>query len=305
MVEKPPKLILDGVMRTSLRIAFCLAALLPARGALADDDNGLKVDVVVDMTEPGEKYPRPTPDHPVYFYPIIKGYTLGEGVIDGQKPLPPTPEVQHAFVKALAEQGYRVATRQSPPSLLLMFWWGYKTPIFIGESNGGLAANNPNNGLVGGAPGSGAGLAQALQNGVVPTNQLTNETEMEEIVFGANYEHNTNQYNANIKLESLNAQVRVPRYYVMVSALDFKEAMKKNYIVLWTARMSTPIYDHTLDQVFASLVDAGAPMFGRNTKGPEWPFLTVPVVPLGHVEVGTPYVKTYPSAPAAPPAAKQ
>src|ERR1700733_11813401 len=93
-------------MPPSLRIAFCLVALFPARAALDDDDNGLRVDVVVDMTEAGKQIPRPTPDHPAYYYPVIRGYTEGGNILVGEKPPPPTADVMHMIAKALAEQGY-------------------------------------------------------------------------------------------------------------------------------------------------------------------------------------------------------
>jgi uncharacterized protein (DUF2461 family) len=82
---------------------------------------------------------------------------------------------------------------------------------------------------------------------------------------------------------------RYPRYFLMVSALDFKAALRKEYIVLWTARVSTDLTGHSLDEVLPSLIAAGAPMFGRDTNGPD--FSDRPIVPMGHVEVGTAVLK--------------
>jgi len=42
-----------------------------------------------------------------------------------------------------------------------------------------------------------------------------------------------------------------------------------------------------------------APMLGRDTNGPE--ITSVPAVPVGHVEVGAPYVKIDRANPAIPP----
>jgi len=274
--------------------ALCLAILLPALGALADDANepvrggaaaskdigvritisrhevspaarafnAIKVVVVVDVADAGKKFPPPTPAHPTYFYPVTRGYTVGQGFVEGEKPPPPTAAVQHLIALALAKQGYLVATTQSPPSLLLMFWWGYKAPVI-----------------------SGAGL--------LPTDVMTNETELEELVFGSHHDRNTYEYNPSLRLQALTAAARVPRYYVTVSALDFAAATReKKVVILWTAHISTELYGHTLEEVLPTLIATGAPQFGRDTGGALWPFKSVQLAPMGHVEVGTPYLRT-------------
>jgi hypothetical protein len=278
------------------RFAFCLAALLPARVVRADDDNNLKVDVVVDMTDEGEKITRPTPAHPAYYYPVVRGYTQAGDVVAGEKTPPPTPEVWRLIGKTLAEQGYQMGSKVSPPSLLLMFWWGYKAPIFVGASSGGAGSTNSG---AGGAPG-GNNVERMLQAGVMPSNVMVNGNEMEQLVFGSNHDRNTYSANPTTRMDSLNFESRIPRYYVTISALDFAAAtQQKKLVVLWTAYMSTGLTGHTLDQVLPSLIAAGAPMWGRDTDGAQWPLKEVPIVPMGHVVVGTPYVNAPGSTPAA------
>jgi len=301
-------------MNASFRLVLCLAALLSARAALADDDSAIKVDVVVDITDAGKNIPRPTPAHPAYFYPYTCGYTLGQGFVGSEPPPPPTVEVQRLIAKALAEQGYLLATKKSPPSLVLIFWWGYKAPVMEGETDGGAASvHSKNGGGIGGSPAAAGnknnslqgGLAyqvgEAVQAGLLPTNQLTNGSEMEDLVFGSNNDRNTSEWHPSLRLQALNDEARTARYYVTVSALDFAAAaQRKQPIVLWTAHMSTDLYGHTLDQVLPSLIAAGAPLFGKDTGGALWPLPLVPLTPMGRVEVGTPYVKTYPTPPTAP-----
>ena len=267
------------------RLAFCLAALIPARTVRADDenDNNLKIDVVTDVSDDGQKITRPTPAHPAYFFPIVKGYTQAGDVVAGEKAPPPTQDVWALIYKALADQGYRMASKGSPPSLLLVFWWGYKAPIFVGASSGGAGSMNSG---AGASPGSNS-VAQALQSGVLPTNVMVNGNEMEQLVLGSNHDRNTYQANSSPRMYALNYASRVPRYYVTVSALDFG------------------LYGHSLDQVLPSLIAAGAPMFGRDTNGAQWPFKELPIVPMGHVVVGTPYVSNPGSPPPAAPAAAQ
>lgn len=272
---------------------LCLAILLPSLVALAEEDNApvrggaaatksigvritisrhevspaarafneIKVAVVVDMTDAGKKFPQPTPAHPTYFYPVTRGYTVGQGLIEGEKPPPPTAAVQHLIALALAKQGYLVATSQSPPSLILTFWWGYKAPVMNG------------------AP--------------LPTDVMTHETELEELVFGSSHDRNTYEYNPSLRLQALAGAASVPRYYVTVSALDFAAATReKKIVVLWTAHVSTGLYGHTLEEVLPTLIATGAPQFGKDTGGAVWPFKSVQMVPMGHVEVGAPYLGT-------------
>jgi len=286
------------------RLAFCLAALIPARTVRADDenDNNLKIDVVTDVSDDGQKITRPTPAHPAYFFPIVKGYTQAGDVVAGEKAPPPTQDVWALIYKALADQGYRMASKGSPPSLLLVFWWGYKAPIFVGASSGGAGSMNSG---AGASPGSNS-VAQALQSGVLPTNVMVNGNEMEQLVLGSNHDRNTYQANSSPRMYALNYASRVPRYYVTVSALDFDAMIKhKQYVIYWTEYISTGLYGHSLDQVLPSLIAAGAPMFGRDTNGAQWPFKELPIVPMGHVVVGTPYVNNPGSPPPAAPAAAQ
>ena len=264
-------------------------------GSVADSTSGrgLMVDVVVDVTQAGKAVARPAPDQPAYYFPVTPGYSEGGDVLGGEKPPPPTAEVQHLIAKALYDQGYRVMNKAHQPSLLLIFWWGYKAPIILGERSTDQSSFNT------GAPspsGGGGGTFTSNQQGAtavfqlallgkLPANLLLNHTEMEELVLGSKFEPQSLQNHPGPRLETAISMSRYPRYFLMVSALDFKAALRKEYVVLWTARVSTDLTGHTLDEVLPSLIAAGAPMFGRDTNGPD--FSDRPVVPMGHVEVGT------------------
>src|ERR1700689_1294614 len=81
------------------------------------------------MSPEGEKVQRPTREKPAYYFPIYVGYEQRGTVLPGMLPPPPLDEVQRALTDALAEQGYRVATNRFPPSLALVFRWGYIAPL--------------------------------------------------------------------------------------------------------------------------------------------------------------------------------
>ncbi len=136
------------------------------------------------------------------------------------------------------------------------------------------------------------------QGGVLPSNLSANHNEMEELVFGSEYDPNIVQNLPPIRSETLVRESIVPRYFLMISAMDFNAATKKKIVVLWTARISTSLWGHTLNQVLPTLVTSLAPMCGRNSDGPH--MATEPMVPMGRVIVGAAVLKSYPHMPAAP-----
>jgi hypothetical protein len=267
-----------------------MALLFPVLGARAEDDD-MAVDVVVDLTEAGQAISRPSPSHPTYYYPVTKGYTPGGAPLADEKaPSVPTAHIEHLVALALAQQGYLLARKTAPPTLLLMFWWGYKAPDIMNnfersvpfQPSNAMQARNPD--LL---------VEQAAERGLLPTNILANKTEMYELTLGSKFfSDNDLMAHPGIRLESAIEAAREARYYLMVSALDFDAAIRhKKYIVYWTARISTELAGHTLDEVLPTLITRGAPMFGRDSHGPQ--ISDGPIVPMGHVEMGTPVFKDY------------
>ncbi len=87
-------------------------------------------------------------------------------------------------------------------------------------------------------------------------------------------------------------------YYVIVSAFDFRDALQHKATLLWRAHISTTIWGRYFDQVLPTMVMTAAPLLGRETLRPE--VASAPVVPMGHVIVGTPALKSDAPASAAP-----
>jgi hypothetical protein len=81
------------------------------------------------------------------------------------------------------------------------------------------------------------------------------------------------------------------RWYMTVTAIDFDDWLKHHSITsLWREHVSTEVWGHYLDEVLPTLITAGAPALGRDTP-PQ--FIRESLIPMGHVEVGTPVLKTY------------
>ena len=83
----------------------------------------VEVITVTDMTDAGRSYPAASPAQPVY-YKIIDLGLQDFGPAWAGEDLPARRKVLIWAIKALAEQGFRVANEQHPPTQLFVFAWG-------------------------------------------------------------------------------------------------------------------------------------------------------------------------------------
>ena len=221
-----------------LRLALLGAIAFPAV-LLADD---CRVDVVVDVTNAGAQLAQPTADHPIYYFPFAQGYRE-MGDLKAAQP-PPRPEaVEHLFFKALTADQYRYPTKQTPPTVLLVLQWGYVAPP----------------------------LARAVVSGAQP---LTSDNS-DEFAFAFNLvggDRLRPETGAGVDLDPQRAiltdAARQPRYFVTVTALDFKSALEKKRVLLWTARVSTEAEGLSVADALPTLIAAAGPHFGQATAKP-------------------------------------
>jgi len=244
--------------RLAARLGLGLVALPLASAAFADDQP-MRVDVVVEMTEAGKKVAHPTPAKPAYYFPLSAGFSAdGDVMTFFQRPPPDSAEIESLLAKTLADQGYLLATKAHPPSLILMFRWGYMAPIIIDDL-------------------------------------FVNEGQMWELVGGKTID--TPWPIGPRKLEVVES-ARTARWYMTVVAADYNDWKYHHKATkLWHESMSTELWGHYFDEALPTLIANGAASFGRET-GPQ--MIQAPVVPMGHVVVGTPYLRPDPTGPAAP-----
>jgi hypothetical protein len=173
--------------------------------------------------------------------------------VAGEKSPPPAP-VAKLLAKALAAQNYYVVGEKTPaPTLLLVFHWGYMNPQI---DDVGDAEN--------------------------PQQQFWNQREMLALVAG-NTLKNIGIF--DFKRDDVVQAARDERYFVVVSAYDFAAAKEKKKKLLWQAKLSTPSNGVSLAEVLPSMISAGGPHFGRETKLPE--LVNAPLAKEGKVEIGT------------------
>jgi hypothetical protein len=214
------------------------------------------VNVVVDMTVEGRKIAPPTKEKPAFYYPVLAGYREEGSLVAGEKS-PPKNSVAKLLAKALAAQHYYVVGPKTPaPSIILVFHWGYMNPQV--DDTG-----DPDN----------------------PQQIFWNQKEMLALVAGNTL---NNIGSLGFEREDILQNARDDRYFVIVSAYDFAAAKEKKKKLLWQAKMSTPSNRVSLAEVIPSMITAGGPHFGRETKRPE--SVAAPLAKEGKVEVGTPVV---------------
>jgi len=226
----------------------------PILDALLGTRKDVDVNVVVDLSEAGRKVAPPTKEKPAFYYPVLAGYRESGSLVAGET-TPPPNSVAKLLAKALAAQHYYVVgTQTAAPSLLLVFHWGYMNPQIDDTGD----PENP----------------QAI---------FWNQKEMLALVAGNTLK---NVSSLGFEREDILQNARDDRYFVVVSAYDFEAAKEKKKVLLWQAKMSTPSHRVALAEVIPSMITAGGPHFGRETKRPE--SVTAPLAKEGKVEVGTP-----------------
>ena len=132
---------------TLLAALVCCAGLLPTLHA---DGKG-KVQpldrttiAATDFTEAGERLPVPSVQAPVYYTGVNAGYREFVGVAMAGDPPPPERDMLAIVVQVLAQQGYRGADAQHPPTQVIVCSWGTL------DGGGSLLGPGPGLAFVGG-----------------------------------------------------------------------------------------------------------------------------------------------------------
>ena len=291
-----------------LPLASALIGFLQVPGLRADDGR-IAVDVVVDFGGDShqekltKKVVRPTPEQPAYYLPLFVGHK-DVGFADYVMQAPPDAAVKRLLVDALASQGYLIMTRQARPSLVLAFWWGYMGPVKsdpqqfndINPGSASLPGGMSNNPAFGSAMDPNSAL-QAVFNSQLPS-QLGFQIhrQMLSMVAGDTLKDRRHAGD-DPQMHRAIAMAREPIYYILISAYDFDAWLRHKRILIWQAHLSTKLWGHSFDEVLTPMIAAGTPLFGRETKEPQ--FFDAAVQPLPNVVVGTPVLKDYPAAPPA------
>lgn len=239
-----------------LRVGLAAAALLVVatslRAAPADERFVIQS---VDMTRDGKKLTPPTPEHPTYYIPIFDGYKELGGASRDYERKPPDEDTARQLITMLAKQGYKMASRQNRPTMVLVFQWGSIVPVEVDS-----AVRGPNQPPL---PG-----------------HVTNASEIRAYVVGERGRDLDRHAAYYSEMSSLEA-----RHYLMISAFKFRNTDEGDEILLWRAHVTTELWGNFLAEVLPLMIAHAAPIVGRNVPpGGGW----TPANP--HVTIGTPVV---------------
>lgn len=223
----------------------------------------LEMTVISQLTDFGRSLPPPSADRPVYYIGHNHGYQA-RGDTMGEHP-PQADYLGRVLQHALASNGFRPATRQHPPTLLLIFHWGSHNAMdfTMRRMFPELARRHmlERSILVGGRRFE-SSIARRMSFGDFPTDHTTDNDFL--------------TYQANEGL-----------YFAVVSAYDVAEMQQGRRQLVWRASLTVNTQGVSMTDALPALILSGGPSFGRDMSRPE---IVLRRVRRGVVEYGAPTV---------------
>ncbi|MDB6167614.1 MAG: hypothetical protein JWM88_478 [Verrucomicrobia bacterium] len=224
--------------RTGFVVLTALASLSSSRAVTNDERFVIQS---VDITRAGKKLPPPSPETPTYYIPIFQGYKELGAVSKDYERKPPDEETARQLINMLAKQGYRMASKQFHPTIVLVFQWGSIVPIEVDSAN--RAPGQPP------LPG-----------------HVTNAAEIKAYVVGERGRDLDRHYAYYSEMTNLEA-----RHYLMISAFEYRRGDEESEVLLWRAHVTTELWGNFLSEVLPLMIAHAAPIVGRNVPpGGAW-----------------------------------
>jgi len=279
-------------MKISFRIALALTAFIAVRLAaeqtsahqppsqnLADQlaplsfskNPRLDLVVVAETSAAGTKLARPTPDQPVYYVAFDDGYREAGDPIANEKP-PAAAAVARALRQTLAAEGYRPATAQMPPTLLLVCHWGSLNRDSLAIRNG--MEIDPN-----------LKARVSLVAGRRYERQIDDDILQRQISRDLHTNFPAPPFLSD-QARELRQLAQDNRYFVIVTAYDYAALGRHDARQLWRTKMSASNAGAAMAATVPALIRGGGPFFGRDADEPQ--FVRAPLVPGEQVETGAP-----------------
>ncbi len=227
--------------------------------------------VVMDVTAEGAKPARPTPDQPAYYVAFDGGYQEAGDPIGNQNP-PAATEMARALRQTLATAGYRPATDQTSPSLLLIYHWGALNRDSMAIRSG--MDLNPN---------------QKARVALVAGKRYERQIDEELAQRQMSREMHTSFPPPALLTEQaqeLRELAQGNRYFVIVSAFDYAAARRHEARLLWRTKMSASDAGVAMATALPALIQGGGPYFGRDADEPQ--YVRAPVGSGSNIQSGSP-----------------
>lgn len=263
----------------------------------------LNITVLSEQTAAGRELPPVSVSEPVYYILESGGY-VSRGEAIKQKPFPAS-EVERILQRSLATSGYKPATAEHAPTLLIVYMWGAHNVIL--PENALSADHVVRNILDRAALAGGDKFAAELSKAFKESSQIAEAMAQplgtaKGVSDGGGGDlgaaASLNQIagmsdpvkmfkERSARNDFLLSQATSNCYFVVASAFDYA-SLGRQRTMLWRTRMTVTADGISQNDAIPTLITIATPYFG--TDMPESAILKKHAVPKGTVEVGAPTV---------------
>jgi hypothetical protein len=226
-----------------------LILTLPILGAVCFADSNVQGIVVAEQTELGARLRHPTPAQPAFYVAYDGGYIESGRAIGGLEP-PAASVVGRALRAALDSAGYQAAGPQTPPSLVLIYHWGYICPELTSVPNTNLEA----------------------RLFLVAPSKMVRQVEE----FLANGHLAKAGYVAGDVRDTFDF-AHGNHYFLVVSAFDFADLTRETATLLWVVKLNTQDNSGLIGDALPALIESSGPYLGCNYDKRQ--FMSAPLQP--------------------------
>jgi hypothetical protein len=235
---------------TATLLALLLLAPSRASAGVLDwifPQHDVQAITVTDTTPAGKLRRTPTAKDPVYYIAVDMGYRDFGGVIAGDK-VPAKTEVRAAIVKALSQQHYLPAAKDHPTSLLLLWTWGTMNPQTLPSFSPNLPDPQINRQQL-------LRFLGGYKLGLVAKDPLLDDTVPGTVFHTA-------------AMDEIDELSKEDLYIACIGAYDYAAAVRKENVLLWTTKISSPARGLTMAGSLPTMLALAAPYIGRETDMP-------------------------------------
>lgn len=293
-----------------LRLAPLLAGLAAGVAACGAADNAITTAVYSQVGNGYSRVKQPNGRFAPEYYAIANGGMLPGTTRDQTVDRLSYPQVAGLVAEFLGRQNYFLAKDKSQARLLLVLHWGATIPFAdatyaaaVNQSAESMTRMKELGGGPGAVPDAGAGPFGTTEGAAARSAEADFEQQMMLLLQENDRRDRANEHNARLLgylreinehngiqrwaggghyFDDLRADLEEKRYYVVISAYDFREATERQKLkLLWVTRVSVRSPGHSFDGQLAAMLASAHRYFGQDSGR-----LVRQYTPDGRVEIG-------------------
>jgi hypothetical protein len=226
------------------------------------------------------------------YYAISNGGRMAGTTTDATIDRVTYPEVAAIAMRLLAGQNYHMGKDASEATLLIMLQWGatvtYNRGNYENRIQSAATAFADMKAAGGGGGGLPAGAGASLGDAVAASAESAFESEMLQMLTENQMRDSINLPNARLlgyvdemngathiprhtgaatRRDDLVADIEEPRYYIIISAYDFQDVVKRDKrTLLWRTRVSVSTRGNRFDDSAAAMLKSASKYFGQDSR---------------------------------------